>query len=276
MAHARVTTLRRSREGDHRRLSRRCRARLQGIARFALEQPDDLALGTVAPCRARRAACSRPPWSASPMRSATTASRRLQQVYRECLRRRARCLTANASRPHARGARDSGPRQRDWRRLSSWNRSADLERSARRTIAPAESPRGECGLARCCAAGSMFLRAAARVSDRLAISPYALAQLELPAHLLDNVGGMLRRARRQAVGRDDVLVVVSFRNYCARCHRNRRRLRRARRAGASRSPTGPLSPLKPSAPRLLRSRRRSGRNRSARWWRRCASRRRWS
>ena len=41
---------------------------------------------------------------------------------------------------------------------------------------------------------------------------YALSQLELNAHLLDSVGGMLREPARQ-IGPKDVLIVVSFRNY---------------------------------------------------------------
>jgi DNA-binding MurR/RpiR family transcriptional regulator len=41
---------------------------------------------------------------------------------------------------------------------------------------------------------------------------YALTQLELPTHLLDSVGGMLRDPA-QLIGPKDALVVVSFKNY---------------------------------------------------------------
>jgi DNA-binding MurR/RpiR family transcriptional regulator len=41
---------------------------------------------------------------------------------------------------------------------------------------------------------------------------YALGQLELKTHLLDGAGGMLRDNLR-AIGRDDLLIVASFRNY---------------------------------------------------------------
>src|SRR5688572_6120405 len=41
---------------------------------------------------------------------------------------------------------------------------------------------------------------------------YALNQLELEAHLLDSVGGMLKEPARQ-IGAKDALVVVSFKNY---------------------------------------------------------------
>jgi DNA-binding MurR/RpiR family transcriptional regulator len=41
---------------------------------------------------------------------------------------------------------------------------------------------------------------------------YALTQLEVPTHLLDSVGGMLRDPA-QLIGPKDALVVVSFRNY---------------------------------------------------------------
>lgn len=41
---------------------------------------------------------------------------------------------------------------------------------------------------------------------------YALNQLELEAHLLDSVGGMLREPARQ-IGPKDALIVISFKNY---------------------------------------------------------------
>lgn len=41
---------------------------------------------------------------------------------------------------------------------------------------------------------------------------YALTQLELPTHLLDTVGGMLRDPA-QLIGPKDALIVVSFKNY---------------------------------------------------------------
>jgi DNA-binding MurR/RpiR family transcriptional regulator len=43
---------------------------------------------------------------------------------------------------------------------------------------------------------------------------YALSQLELPAHLLDTVGGMLREPAR-LVGPKDALLVISFKPYTA-------------------------------------------------------------
>jgi DNA-binding MurR/RpiR family transcriptional regulator len=41
---------------------------------------------------------------------------------------------------------------------------------------------------------------------------YALTQLELRAHLLDTVGGMLKEPA-QLIGPKDALIVVSFKNY---------------------------------------------------------------
>jgi DNA-binding MurR/RpiR family transcriptional regulator len=41
---------------------------------------------------------------------------------------------------------------------------------------------------------------------------YALNQLELEAHLLDSVGGMLKEPARQ-IGPKDALIVISFKNY---------------------------------------------------------------
>ncbi|MET0204574.1 MAG: MurR/RpiR family transcriptional regulator [Casimicrobiaceae bacterium] len=74
---------------------------------------------------------------------------------------------------------------------------------------------------------------------------YALNQLELPAQLLNGVGGMNEVYARR-LGRKDALIVVSFRNYAAEgvaiaaaCH--------ARGVPVLAITDGPLSPLKQSA-----------------------------
>ena len=58
---------------------------------------------------------------------------------------------------------------------------------------------------------------------------YALSQLELRAHLLDGLGGMLDEFAR-GIGKGEVLLVASFRNYSPRWSRPRR-LPRPRRLG---------------------------------------------
>lgn len=74
---------------------------------------------------------------------------------------------------------------------------------------------------------------------------YALNQLELPAQLLNGVGGM-NEVYAKRLGRKDALIVVSFRNYAtdavaiaAACH--------ARGVPVLAITDGPLSPLKRSA-----------------------------
>lgn len=74
---------------------------------------------------------------------------------------------------------------------------------------------------------------------------YALGQLELPAQLLNGIGGM-NPVNAERLTRKDALVIVSFRNYttegvqiAAACH--------ARAVPVVAITDGPLSPLKPSA-----------------------------
>ncbi len=74
---------------------------------------------------------------------------------------------------------------------------------------------------------------------------YALSQLELKTHLLDGVGGMLRESLR-SIAPGDVLIAASFRNYSPEVIEA---AATATRAGAAviAITDGPLSPLKASA-----------------------------
>ena len=76
---------------------------------------------------------------------------------------------------------------------------------------------------------------------------YALDQLELQAHLLDGVGGMLRRVRARRSAPATRCSSPAFATTRRRSVETALRLPRARRPGRSRSPTAPLSPLKPAA-----------------------------
>ena len=74
---------------------------------------------------------------------------------------------------------------------------------------------------------------------------YALSQLELKTHLLDGVGGMLRESLR-SIAPGDVLIAASFRNYSPEVIEA---AATATRSGAAviAITDGPLSPLKASA-----------------------------
>jgi adhesin HecA-like repeat protein len=61
-------------------------------------------------------------------------------------------------------------------------------------------------------ARTIYVLAQRRAFPVAAYLVYALSQLELRAHLLDNAGGMLR-SQAALVGREDLLVAASFRNY---------------------------------------------------------------
>lgn len=177
-------------------------ARLQDIARFALGNPDAFALGTVAHV-AREARV--PPSAVVRFANALgyDGFSALQQVYREWLLARSAPYRERIATLR-RDGRDRGSVMApliavaitDLERLRDHERP-DLLREAATLLL---------------AAGTVFLLAQRRAFPIASYLSYALAQLELPALLLDNVGGMLRQ-QAAAVGRDDVLVVASFRNY---------------------------------------------------------------
>ncbi len=177
-------------------------ARLQDIARFALENPDALALGTVA----RIARDARVPPSAVvrfAMALGFAGFTDLQNVYRERLVARSATYRERIEQLR-RDGRDRGSVMAPVVAAAI----ADLERL--REHEHPELLREAAGLL--LSAGTVFLLAQRRAFPVAGYLAYALAQLELPALLLDNVGGMLRQ-QTAAIGDDDVLVVASFRNY---------------------------------------------------------------
>jgi DNA-binding MurR/RpiR family transcriptional regulator len=177
-------------------------ARLQDIARFALENPDALALGTVA----RIARDAQVPPSAV-VRFANALGfagfTDLQHVYRERLVARSATYRERIEQLR-RDGRDRGSVMApvvaaaiaDLERLREHEQPALLREAAELLLS----------------ASKVFLLAQRRAFPVAGYLAYALAQLELPALLVDNVGGMLRQ-QAAAIGRDDVLVAASFRNY---------------------------------------------------------------
>ena len=179
---------------------------LQRIARFVLERPHDLALGTVA--TVAEATEVQP---SAMIRFANALGYRgfsdMQQVFRGHLversvsyRERIQQLRRN---PH-KGERTPtgvlhqlvGESMAELGQLEDNVREADLA-AAVRLLAGADR---------------IHVLAQRRSYPVASYLAYALGQLELKAHLLDGAGGMLADSLR-TVGGKDVLIVASFRNY---------------------------------------------------------------
>jgi len=211
---------------------------LQQIARFALERPNDLALGTVA--SVAESAGVQP---SSLIRFANALDfggfSEMQQVFQ------ARLIERSGSYRE---------------RIDAMRRSAQAAAPAGTVLhqfvgdAVAELGHLEENVkAADLAAAAKLLSGAARVhvlAQRRAFPvatylAYALAQLELRTHLLDGVGGMLTESLR-GIERSDVLVVASFQKYStevieAACGAH------ARKVAVIAITDTALSPLKPSA-----------------------------
>jgi DNA-binding MurR/RpiR family transcriptional regulator len=179
---------------------------LQRIARFALENPHDLALGTVA------AVAEQTEVQPSAMiRFANHLGYRgfsdMQLVFRGHLVERSASYRERID--HLRRKQLNGQRApagvlhqlvsdsvAELGHLEESVREADLK-AAVKLIAGADRIH------------VLAQRRAFPVAGYLA---YALGQLELKTHLLDGAGGMLRQNLR-SIGKGDVLLVASFRNY---------------------------------------------------------------
>jgi DNA-binding MurR/RpiR family transcriptional regulator len=179
---------------------------LQRIARFALEKPHDLALGTVA---AVAEATEVQP--SAMIRFANALGYRgfsdMQQVFRGHLVERSASYRERIDqlRRKQRNGQQApagvlhqlvGDSVAELGHLEESIHEADL-RAAVKLVA---------------AAGRIHVLAQRRAFPVAAYLAYALGQLELKTHLLDGAGGMLRDNLR-SIDRDDVLVVASFRNY---------------------------------------------------------------
>ncbi|MBC7918600.1 MAG: MurR/RpiR family transcriptional regulator [Rhodoferax sp.] len=212
---------------------------LQRIARFALEQPNELALGTVA---ALAEATEVQP--SAMIRFANALGYRgfseMQQVfrghlversdsYRERIDKIRRKQTSGARAPAGVLHELIGASVKELSQLEEHILQSDLKSAVKRIAA---APRIHV----------LAQRRAFPVAGYLA---YALSQLELRTHLLDGTGGMLRESLR-SMAPGDVLVVSSFRNYSPEV------VDAAIKAYASGVQViaitdGPLSPLKPCA-----------------------------
>jgi DNA-binding MurR/RpiR family transcriptional regulator len=178
--------------------------RLQGIARFALGNPDAMALSTVAEL-AREAAV--PPSAVIRFANALgyPGFTDLQRVYRERL-----------------VARSATYRERiEQMRRTGGDTGHVLPQLVESSIHELERLREHLDTRRLQAATELILgaRTVSLLAQRRAFPvagylAYGLAQLEIRAILLDSVGGMLRQ-QVGILGPDDVLLAASFRNYTA-------------------------------------------------------------
>jgi DNA-binding MurR/RpiR family transcriptional regulator len=179
---------------------------LQRIARFALEKPHDLALGTVA---AVAEATEVQP--SAMIRFANALGYRgfsdMQQVFRGHLVERSASYRERIDqlrRKQLNGQRAPagvlhqlvGDSVAELGHLEETIHESDLK-AAVKLVAGADR---------------IHVLAQRRAFPVAAYLAYALGQLELKTHLLDGAGGMLRDNLR-AIGPDDVLIAASFRNY---------------------------------------------------------------
>jgi DNA-binding MurR/RpiR family transcriptional regulator len=187
------------------RLSRQ----LQQIAQFALEHPDEVALGTVA--TVAEAASVQP---SALIRFANALEfagfTEMQQVFRtrlldrsgsyreriDAMRRSKKPAAGNGGGASAVLQQFVSDGMAELSHLEDNVRAEDIAAAA--TLI--------CGAAR------VHVLAQRRAFPVACYLSYALAQLDIRAQLLDGVGGMLPDALRQ-IGKDDVLLVASFKNY---------------------------------------------------------------
>lgn len=215
---------------------------LQRIARFALEKPHDLALGTVATLA--EATEVQP---SAMIRFANALGyggfSEMQQVFRGHLVERSASYRERIDQLRRKQLNGNGPARApqgvlhqlvgdavaELGHLEENIRESDLK-AAVRLIA---------------GANRIHVLAQRRAFPVAGYLAYALAQLELRTHLLDGAGGMLRE-NLQAIAPGDVLLVASFRNYSPEVVEAAQAC--ARRGVSVVAVTdGPLSPLKAAA-----------------------------
>lgn len=176
--------------------------RLQGIARFALDHPDQMALSTVAEI-ARSAGV--PPSAVIRFANALgfEGFLALQRVYRARIVARSATYRERIESLRKRGGRSSGvmPQLVD---------SAIGELEQLREHVDPELFRRAAALT--LAARRVHVLAQRRAFPVAAYLAYALSQLEVPTFLMDSVGGMLLQ-QASLLARGDVLIAASFRNY---------------------------------------------------------------
>jgi DNA-binding MurR/RpiR family transcriptional regulator len=212
---------------------------LQRIARFALEQPNDLALGTVA--TVAEATEVQP---SAMIRFANALGYKgfsdMQQVfrahlldrsdsYRERIDQLRRKKTSSGRAPAGVLHDLVGESVAELGQLEDHIQLVDLKAAVKLL---AVAPR-------------IFVLAQRRAFPVAGYLAYALSQLELRTHLLDGSGGMLRESLR-AMSKGDVLIASSFRNYSLEVSDIAAKAR-ALGVHVIAITDGPLSPLKASA-----------------------------
>ncbi|WP_213954630.1 MULTISPECIES: MurR/RpiR family transcriptional regulator [unclassified Variovorax] len=215
---------------------------LQRIARFALERPSELALGTVA---AIAEATEVQPSAMIRFANALGYGgfSEMQQLFRSHLVERSssyRDRIDTMRRTQARVGNGATAPAGVLHQLAtdSMAELSHLEESVREADLKA-------AVKLVAAAPRIHVLAQKRAFPVAAYLAYALSQLELRTHLLDGAGGMLRESLR-AIAPGEVLVVASFRNYSPDVIEA---AAEGKRIGAHviAITDGPLSPLKPSA-----------------------------
>ena len=179
-------------------------AQLQRIARFALERPNELALGTVAVVA--QAAQVQP---SSLIRFANALSfngfSQMQRVFRGHLVERSGSYRERISQQRLKGdaAVASGfLTQYVAEAVSELGHLEDNVRAADVNAA----------VKLLCAARRVHVLAQRRAFPVACYLAYALSQLELKTYLLEGVGGMLRESLRN-IDTDELLIVTSFHSY---------------------------------------------------------------
>jgi len=175
---------------------------LQRLARYALDRPHDLALGTVAAVAEANAV-----QPSSTIRFANALGfdgfSQMQQVFRSHLVERGAPYRERIKRMQRGAQAESGV-------LHQFvGEAVDELRQLEEHVDPKALAAAVKLLA---AAPQIHVLAQRRAFPVAAYLAYALNQLELRAHLLDGLGGMLDGFARN-IGKGEVLVVASFRNY---------------------------------------------------------------
>jgi DNA-binding MurR/RpiR family transcriptional regulator len=178
---------------------------LQRIARYALDQPNELALGTVA--AVAEAAKVQP---SSLIRFANALEFKgfseMQQVFRGHLVERSSSYRERIDRQRRQGQ----PAAKGAGLLSQFVTEAvselgQLEESVRAADLTA-------AIKLVCAAPRVHVLAQRRAFPVACYLAYALSQLDVRVHLLDGVGGMLQESLRN-LERGEVLIATSFHSY---------------------------------------------------------------
>ena len=208
---------------------------LQRLARYALDKPHDLALGTVAAVAEANAV-----QPSSTIRFANALGfdgfSQMQQVFRSHLVERGAPYRERIRRMPRRGAAPGGV-------LHQFvDEAVDELRHLEEHVEPKALDAASRLLA---GAPQIHVLAQRRAFPVACYLAYALNQLELRAHLLDGLGGMLDGFAR-GIGKGELLLVASFRNYSPAVVETALACR-ARGVSVVAITDSALSPLKPAA-----------------------------